>query len=266
MSKIIIYLAVIINFSVFSQNIEKLVDFEKHYIRAQNDTVKNQILLEKFNYYIVNQNYGDEVFNLGKRIDITYLSKNIHYSNYLWNMALLGYIHEELNFAKSYVSLYANQSKDTSVYIRLINLLIYKNDNQMFEKTMVDLVKYDSIFNQLKCLNFTNDNKELSNKYVRYSKIIPGLGTFLTGEKKKGMVSFFITGLTTLSVLELVKHQLYFNAIGFTLVYWLKFYQGNVYLTKDIIEKKEKEKENDSINSCEVVLRKILLKYPLNFK
>lgn len=266
MSKIIICLILLISFKLYAQDISTLVEFEKQFIIAKNDTSKNNILLEKFNYCLKNELIDSNTLILGKRINYQYIKDKKTLSMFFWNMSLLALLNNDLSYAINYESKYVNESKDTSIDIQVLNFFIYQNNKSVRQRFLKNLIEFDTIFKEFSCLDEITQDKIHLEKYVKYSKLLPGLGTFLLDEKRKGITSFALTGLTTYAVEELLRHKLYINALGFALVYWLKFYQGNYLLTEEIIYDKIAKKENDLANQCKVVFSNLLKRYPLNFK
>jgi len=236
------------------------------YLVAKNDTAKNNVLIEKFNYCLKNQLLESSTLELGKRINYNFIKEKGILNHFFWNMALLSLVNKELNFAKNYESNYVKVSEDTSIDIQLLTFFIYKDNKELRKKIISNLIQFDSLFIGLNCLDSLSNLEKKSNKFVKYSKIIPGLGTYLLGNKVKGITSFTLTGISTYAVFELLRHNLYFNAIGFSLVYWLKFYQGNSLLTEEIIDDNLNKKRNGLANNCETVYSEILNAYPLNFK
>ena len=266
MFKIIICSLLLISTKILSQDVSTLVKYEMQYLVAKNDTAKNNILIEKFNFCLKNQSIDSTTLKLGKRINYQLINNKESRHNYLWNMTLLALSNNELNYAINYESNYVNESKDTSINIQLLKFFIYKDNKDLRKRFINNLTQFDTIFHGLNCLDaLLKENKE-SNKLVKYSKIIPGLGTYLLGNKIKGITSFALTGASSYAVFGLLRHNLYFNAIGFSLVYWLKFYQGNSLLTEEIIHDNLNKKRNDLANDCEAVFNKILSTYPLDFR
>ncbi len=266
MSRIIILIILLFSTKIYSQDTSILVEYEKEYLVAKNDTLKNLALLGKFNFYLRSNRLDTNTLKTGKRIDYQFIVNKDSLNRFLWNMALVALLNDELNYAINYESKYVTQSKDTSVEVQLLNYFIYKKNSNLRRRFVNNLVQFDSVFVGLNCLDSIYIDDENFKKYITYSKILPGLGTYLLGEKVKGITSFFINGLTTFGLAALIKHKLYVNAIGFTLVYWLKFYQGSALLTEEIIHHKIAKNKNDFANECEVVLRNILIKYPLKIK
>ena len=250
----------------FSQETERLVAFEKAYFLEENDTTKHQLLLNKFNYYLSCKKYDQIVFQLGQRINFKYLKNEVERANFLWNYSLLSLVNHEIQYAKSYEELYVNQTRDTSIELNLLNVFIHRKEPSVLESCIENLQKFDTVFKDLRCFNTILIDPKAYTRFVRYSKFLPGLGTFLLNEYTKGITSFILTGATGYGIYQLISHKLFVNAIGVTLVYGLKFYHGNVYLTQDIIARKLKQKENDSAINCEVVFKSIMDKYPLRFK
>ena len=266
MSKIIICLFLIISLPILSQDVGKLVEFEKRFLFTKGDTLKNSILVEKFDYSLKSSLFDTTTLKLGNRINFNFIKNKDTLNTFLWNMSLLSVLQKDLNMASSYISLYINHSKDTAIQVQLLNFLIYKDQPSINTNFIENLIVFDSSFRELTCYNQIKQDDSSYKKYIKRSKFLPGLGTYQLGEKRKGIISFVLIGSSTFAIYELVKHKLYINAVGFFLVYWLKFYEGNSLLTEDVIYKKLKKKENDSANECEVVFNKIMSKYPLGFK
>ena len=266
MFKIIICSLLLFSTKILSQDVSTLVNYEMQYLVAKNDTAKNNVLIEKFNYCLRNQLIDSTTFELGKRIKQNFIKNKDILNHFLWNMALISLINKELNFAKNYESNYVKVSEDTSIHIQLLKFFIYKDNKELRKIFVNNLIQFDSLFIGLNCLDSLSIEEKESSKLVKYSKIIPGLGTYLLGNKIKGITSFALTGVSTYAVFELLRHNLYINAIGFSLVYWLKFYQGNSILTEELIHDKLNKKRNGLAVNCETVYSEILNAYPLNFK
>jgi TM2 domain-containing membrane protein YozV len=126
---------------------------------------------------------------------------------------------------------------------------------------------FDARFNSLQCLKDASAySRKNENLYVIASAIVPGSGSMLNGYIGKGINSLLLNAASATGIALLVKHQLYINAVIWGGMVGLKFYVGNILLTKSLFERKEQLIKNQLANNCELIVKELLEDYPLNFR
>jgi hypothetical protein len=272
MQRIIIISFLLLHYAARAQEQGNLADsllvYEYAYFIQKNDTVRQEILLEKINFYLRKKVIGKEVFNEIKRLKVNILKNDFEKKWFLWNAAIVAYLNTETEYSRNFVSEYGLLVNDTSVAYHLLIILANKySDTLLVNKIIKKLALKDSDFNSLSCFaDVTNYNRKHLNFYLFSSAILPGAGTVMNGAVVKGFISLALTSTSIYGVYQLVEYGLYANAFLWGTGVGLKFYSGNIKLTEKVFEQGEMKQKNKLANSCELKLNEILLKYPITLK
>ena len=111
---IIIKLTFLYTSNVFGQDSINfiLLDLEEQIFFAQNDTIKNDLYLEKFNFSICNNLEKEKLLFELNRVQEELLTDSIEHANYLWNAAIVTKINKEFTYSNMYFDAYLEESKD----------------------------------------------------------------------------------------------------------------------------------------------------------
>lgn len=266
---ILIILIIQTKFLYAQQSFENdLLLLEQNIYYSQSKVERNDFCYQKLSLYIKNKNYSAEALAEAKRIDYTLFSDSTKAFCFLWNSAIIAELNNDKNAALYYLSQYTIDSKDTSVPVNLLAVLINNNYNSNEVVRVVSkLTKVDIKFDSLLCLNKANEYK-IKNKiaYPIASAIVPGLGSMINGNIMQGTNSLLINSVSAYGIYLLIQNNLYANAFLWGTGLGVKFYAGNIKLTQHLVEKKELLKKNALAEDCKCVLNRFLKEYPLEFK
>jgi hypothetical protein len=248
---------------------KKLLFLEEQIFISENDSEKNNYLLQKIKLYIENDSINKSALKEVKRVNPSYLFDSIKKVDFFWNAAIICHLSNDHNNAKHYLSEYNSCNNDTLLNSILLKFLIFVgHDSFKAESILSAANKKDTAFSSISCLN------EMSNKtFVKGKKImiassyfVPGSGTIMAGRPIKGIVSLLAVGALGAGTYSLAVNTLYLNALFVAFPWFYKFYNGQARLTRKTIEKKEDARKQKYAQHCEVALKKLLEKYPIEFK
>ena len=255
--------------SLFSQqNFDsELLRLEQKIYKEVNDTIKADLILRKINLYFKQNNTDNGALNETERCDWTLIKDSTAQSNYLWNLTLLNLIHKRYNRALNYYENYI-KTNDTTIHTKLLGALIYMNLDSTKLKNYLDQQNFEiGMGNNFTCyqktLNVTQNNKNI---YLAASAIFPGSGLLALNKPKQGITSLLLNAGVAYTVFELINNNLYFNAVAIGLMLTQKFYLGGIKLTNKLFDEKINHKKAAIAQQCELELKKLFEKYPLNFK
>lgn len=244
---------------------DSLLNYEYAYYNTTSDSIKQEFLLKKFNYYLHYDSLGKSTFTESKRIESIYLKKPDRLS-FLWNAALVAYVNKETNYTINFISEYSRLYADTSVQFHLLSALANSySDSAAFFSHFNQLIKTDSVFQRLQLLQLSLPVKKRS-PYLLASSIIPGSGTMAQGKILKGVTSLALNTLSVFGIIKLVQVGLYANAFLWGTGLGVKFYVGNIRLTNRIFENRLQEKEMAVHKNIEHHIEFLLHKYPILLK
>ena len=199
-------------FSYLNNDNESFSNLDLSLKYANNDSIKNIVRLLKSILYLKAGNYDLAQLELLK------IS-----------------IYETNTEIKSYAQFF--------LCVCFIHLYEWKKAQQIIEEYNIESVLLPSQKHSVDSLIILGiDYKEKSVKTASFlSTIIPGLGQIYAGNIKQGINAFCINTLESYYIINWVTNKRYFDA--FLLFYggFLKYYKGNLYYTKRLIE----DKNND---------------------
>lgn len=244
-----------------------LMELEKEYYDAKNDTIKNLLVIKKIDLYLSENKTSQEVLHEVKRVDYSMLpNSDLH--SFLWNASLIAYFNKDTYYSLHYIDEYAAVSGDSSVEMKILKLMIYSAyDTTIAADIIQDLTLLDSNFSCLNCL-IEIQQYELKHKSFlkNTSFFIPGMGMLLNGNVLKGSTSLLLNTGTVFAIRWLLQQNLYVNMISWGSNLAMKFYAGNIQLTKKLIDKKEDKQRKKLADNCELLTQKIVSEFPLFFR
>jgi hypothetical protein len=247
---------------------QQLLVLEHQIFLSKSEGEKVEFCFQKMQLYIAANNYSSSALAEGKRVDYTALRDSSSQKKYLWNAALLAYLNHDFNFSVHYYSAYQKLFNDSSIEGVLLGVLINSSmDSVSLNAPVAYLSHLDPQFNALLCLKeasaYSRRNEGL---FVAASAIIPGSGSMLNGNVAKGTTSLLLNAASVTGITLLAQNGLYANAVIWGMMVGLKFYTGNILLTKSLFEQKEMRIKNKLAENCELIVKDILKDYPLYFK
>lgn len=246
----------------------KLLLLEKEIFFSSSDSEKTNAMLNKLGYYLASNNFNSDALAEVKRIHHSSIYNSDSQRRFLWTACLLYYFNDEKDKSLSYYSLYQRMFPDSGITSEILGALVNSGyDAQETKKIILKLSEKDSSLACLSCLHSINEYKRPHKKfYVAASAILPGSGTMLNGNVLKGFNSLALNSSAGVVTYLLIKNNLYANAVLLGGAMFLKFYSGNIRLTRVLFDRKEADKKNTLANDCERNLKKVLEKYPVEFK
>ena len=247
---------------------QKLLLLEKQVFSSTDASTKAEWILKKLDCHIEHKSFLEEALNEAKRIQYSHLSDTISQRRFLWNASLLFYIHGDKSRSLGYFNLYQGLCPDPRTASQLLGILINSSYDREYTTRMIDsLSSKDADLACLSCLNeisaYERPNKNL---YVVASAMVPGAGSILNGNIFKGLSSLSLNSGAGVVTYLLIKNNLYANALLFGGSMFLKFYSGNIRLTKKLVYQKEEEHKNALANECMSKVKSVCNKYPLTFR
>ena len=245
---------------------DRLLKLEQQRFEAPNESVKTQLSLEKINWYLSHDSIGASLFQEIKRVDYKSLSESIQ-RDFLWNATFVSYINKEPYRSNYYLDKYAKISADTSIEFYLLSALINKYDTLKFNQNILQLSQFSDSLKELNCLIKLEsyEKKHLLRSQIA-SAIVPGLGSMMNGYWMKGTSSLLCNSAMIYASYLMFRSNLYLNALTWGLSIWIKFYTGNIRLSKKLFEREEIRQKNKLTNQCELTLENVLKKYPLHYR
>ena len=246
----------------------KLLNLEQQAFACSSDSSKNWLYIKKLDVYLQASDYKNAALNEVKRIDYTLIKDEAEKERFLWNASLLAQLNEDVHFAEVYFSRYQTCSRDSGAGATLLGMIILSNtDTAALTRAINYSALTDPAFSCLTCLNKTLSYKRKNRGvFILSSALIPGMGSMLNGNYLQGTNSLLINGAIGYLIFTLVQSNDYVNAVllGFSL--GLKFYNGNIRLTKSLFDKKEARKKSLRADKCRQALKQLMEKYPLSFR
>jgi hypothetical protein len=247
---------------------DSLLACEYSYFTSSSDPVKQQVLLKKVSLYLSHNITGPEVLNEIRRVNTEAIASPQQKENFLWNAALIAYLNNETARAGLYLDRYEKHSGDTSLSYNLLLILVNKyTDSALVTKKINQSAAQDSAFKSLACFaGITNYSRKHRNFYLLSSAILPGSGAIMNGYVIKGAVSLALAAGSVYGIVKMVEYGLYINAVLWGTGVGLKFYTGNIRLTENLFYKAEARQKNKLATACELNLKTLLTKYPVNLR
>lgn len=244
-----------------------LLILEEKIYREEKDTLINQLILEKVRLLLDEQELDTRILFEIKRVKPSLIIGKAKI-DFLWNASIISYLTGETYSSLHYFDLYQNLKVDTTIQNTLLSFLVYSGyNNAKADLYLNQLIQRDSTFNTLNCFNEVQAY-ELKHKkmYGILSMILPGAGLILNQEYRKGITSLGLNTASVFAISWFYQQNVYLNMFGWGSNLITKFYIGGLSLTDKTVINKESMKKEKLATSCELQLKKVLEKYPLNFK
>lgn len=267
-SLIISLLICICTSSVFGQAgyEASMLELEQKIFSEENDSVRNELCLKKFNLSLTNFNAQRSFFEM-KRVNDNLISNISQKNNFLWNASLVSKLKGDFEYANIYFDQYLEATNDSNTNCLILGLLI-KNENDTsilnaFEKQFPQ----DSALACLNCLNAVKDFKmKRKGAYVKVSYLFPGLGTMMTGDFYNGFGSILTVCGSGVGMYYLISNNMYYgSAIWGYLLFW-RFYTGNVRLAKTKVNNLEQKKKAKLADDCQQQIKALLKNNQIDFR
>lgn len=242
----------------------KLLDLEKQYYQTTDHVARTQIAMQKMQVYI-DEHIESQSQCLGEcnRVDTAYVNE-VDKRRYLWNAALMYFLHKDYARSTDLLLSYKQLYRDTSTSLQLFYVL----SAQRSPYDPIVQVELNAAMQELyTCLLAeTQQAQKKKTQYDGCAYIVPGSGMALKGYPAKGAVSFLLNASSALLVLALSQKGLYVNALSYGILTTSKFYAGNIQYTKKLSRRIENRKHNLVMSQCHQQLETWLVQYPINFK
>lgn len=244
----------------------ELFKLENEVFTTANDSLKNTLYLKKFALTKALNDYDRAYFEL-RRVREKYISDSISKSNFYWNAALTSKVSGNYQYANIYFDAYFNYTHDSSTSTLLLGLLIKADADTAEYNAFAPIAKKDSVLQCTDCLIELIEYKlKYKSAYIWASRIVPGLGTALTGDVYNGLGSVITLGGSGIGVYALIIHELYIGASVWGLMTLPRFYNGQIRLTRTKVNELEQKKRAKKSAICQQEIQSILKKHPIDFK
>ncbi len=243
---------------------DALLRLEKQYYVSHSAEEKVQLSLQKMDTYIqYHSEHDEQCLNECKRINPDYLHAE-EKQRYLWNAAILYFLHNDFANSVDAIRAYQLMTKDTSSACQLLHILAV-NSSPYDSLSEIDLSpELKELYN---CLATEKINLAKQNTIYNWcSYIVPGSGIMLKGYITKGSTALLLNAGSGLLVYSLFKHALYFNSFGYALLTISKFYVGNNVYTRKLVPKKKYESQKIKLSICHAQLNEFLTQHPIDFR
>ena len=246
---------------------EDLLTLEHSAYRAQNDTVRNVFLFQKFQLFVANGQYGARAFSEAKRVQYQLLPDSLKWK-YLWNASLIAY----LNGDKDYTSFDGNcfralHSDTLMAESTVLHAFQNMGNDSLVALDVACLSATDTIFACMRCLGAVGQSEQFpaETRYVVASALVPGSGMFLLGDARRGATALAINAGIGVLIYIFCKEALFVNAFGWGGALITKFYLGNIQLTRVLHQRKWAKISSERDTDCQTQIKAKLQKYPLRF-
>lgn len=257
-----------INKKLAAQNLDSskyvLMQLEKNWFLSKSDAEQSIISYKRFQLFtLLHLENEVECLDECKRVKPNYLSEH-EASLFNWNAAIVYMIHADYVKSLEHIQLYKKARQDTSKASELLELLAM---NQSPYDSIQSLHMDKELQELHNCLLYENERQlKKRRNYILSSYIIPGTGLMLKGYYIKGATSLLLNTGGLYLFYILVKNNLYVNAISYSLLTLVKFYQGNLVYSQKVIAKRSLKKQQVINEKCHQQLQQLLMANPINFK
>lgn len=233
---------------------KKLLSYEMKIFDETSDMAKNNILMNKFHYQLLNGDSIRHIENTIQRVNLNLISDSLTRCNFLWNTALFFILARKELRAMKYLTGYLKTTKDTSsipsLFIQYLCYLPY--DSEKADSICLKMTASGVQAEGLLCLQdlISLPNKGNINLYLVPSLIVPGSGLFLLGRPDKGIVSLALNGASAFLIFYLIQENLIINGILMGTALIMKFYPGQLILTSRIFELRRLKKISKRASEC----------------
>lgn len=247
---------------------QQLLALEYKVFQVHSDTERTALLLEKMQVYIDSDVISPAAFSNLIRIDPSLIPAKQEQVRFFWNAALIAQANASPNYAVNYFSRYTELSGDSGTHATLLGILLNENyDADAVNRYVQRLRTKSDSFSCLSCVLKTMDyHLKGKGAYTAASAVVPGSGSMALGYVGKGATSLITNGAVAYGLYLLIQNQLYANAAFMGVTFGIRFYSGNLRLTRHLFDQKESRRRNLLAEDCRKAYEKFLLLYPLNFK
>ena len=243
-----------------------MLSLEQVIFSEENDSIANESFLKKFNLSIPESDFNRSYYEL-RRVNDNYIIDSVQKTNFYWNASLVSKLSGDYEYADIYYNLYLSNSNDSSYSSLLLGLLIKEELDTSVFNSFKAAIKSDSIIDCVECLADVNAFKmKRKGAYIMASRLVPGFGTMFTGDLFNGIGSILTVGGSGVGVYYLFTSNLYWGTGIWGYLFLVRFYKGNVNLTKDKVIKLEKKKRNRLAKNCFEEIQDVLINYPIDFR
>ena len=256
------------NKKLTAQNLDSskyvLMQLEKDWYLSKSPAEKTKISFKRLQLFTFNhlENEG-ECLDECNRIKTIYLSE-YETQLFCWNAAIVYMIHSDYVKSLEHIQRYKLLTQDTTMVSNLLELLaINKSPYDSIQTLQVnrDLEELHS------CLIYEEGMQQKKGRnYILSSYIIPGSSMMLKGYYVKGATSLVLNTGAFYLFYVLAKNALYANAVGYSLLTLVKFYQGNLVYSQKLVSKRTFKKQRLVNEKCHQQLEQLLMANPINFK
>jgi hypothetical protein len=256
------------NKKLTAQNLDSskyvLMQLEKDWYLSKSPVEKTKISFKRLQLFTFNHlENEEECLDECKRINSFFLSEH-ETQLFYWNAAIIYMIHADYVKSLEHIQRYKQLIPNTTMVSNLLELLA-------INKSPYDSINVMQINPELKdlhnCLIYEEVMQQKKGRnYILSSYIIPGSGLILKGYYIKGATSFLLNSGGLYLLYILAKNNLYANAVGYSLLTLMKFYQGNLVYSQKVIAKRDFKKQRGINEKCHQQLEQLLMANPINFK
>lgn len=250
-------------------NIEdSLCAVEYSYFKSENDSTKNTIVQQKIDLMIQNGIYNERLIFEFRRFKTALITDSVLLKRMLWNGSLAFYLNKEYEFSNSYFDSYVEAEESLKPDAEVLGLLIKAEiDSSSFNEHLTTLQMEDSLKNCFSCLMDVHYYVLKHKKaYSITSTIVPGFGSFMTGDVVDGLGSLITLGGGGYGVYTMWNGGLQFNAISWGVMLLPRLYFGGIGLATDNAQELEDKKKSKLAEKCKDVYRPIMEQHPITFK
>lgn len=242
---------------------DSLLQLEYSYWKS-NDIGKAIYAYKRFQLMLKNDMAGDSnCYREMQRVKWEKLPDSLQ-SDFLWNATLVSLLHSDYNSSAEKLKAYQLLTKEETETIQFLNLLAQSHSTTPLIDTSAIS---DSLQVFCRCIqDELSQNDTVYKKYTSLSFLLPGAGTAFKGYPGRGLLSLGLTGGSVSLVYLLMRSNLYLNALGYFSLTFMKFYSGNLVLSKKLIPKQTRKIQLQHKTFCDQELLRLLKKYPFVFR
>ena len=244
----------------------QMLSLEKKIFLETNDSIVNNYCLEKFYLSIPHSDFERSFIEL-KRVNDDLIQDSTCKVNFFWNACLVSKLKGDIVYANIFYDLYLSFTNDSSQSSLLLGLIIKEEIGESILDEFSEKINSDSTFDCFDCFKEVKAYKLKRKRiYIISSMIVPGLGTLFAGDALNGFGSVLTVGGSGLGVYYLIKNNLHWGTGIWGYLLFVRFYKGNIQLTKENVLKLEDKKRNKLALKCYTEVQKVLNKYPIDFR
>jgi hypothetical protein len=247
---------------------EKLLALEQKAFFSTDDTVRNGYYMDKVNCYLEQPELSADLLLEIQRVDPEKIKTPEKKKEFFWNAALASHLLGNYYNAKTWFSRYLKSVPDTSLDAALAGILIHNTyDSSHVSAWIKFAASKDTAFKCFQCLNDLMKTTSKNKKFKTISSyVIPGSGSVMNGNVLLGATSLIIFSAGIVGIYALIIHEVYLNAALTVFPWAVKFYRGQIKLTKKLITAKDQKRKYKKAERCKEKFSPLLDKYEPRFK